>query len=84
MVYEDFLKQDLLSKDYIVCIRLRYDHEKEWRTITAVMEYDPTSNTHFWISDWHEGEQHIEIMAAVPIDYITPDMIGHVIIAWLP
>lgn len=81
MVYEDFLKQNLLHTDYIVCIRLRYDHEKEWRKITEVMEYDPTSDTHIWITDWHEGEQHIEIMAAVPIDYITPDMIGHVIIA---
>lgn len=75
MEYEDFLKQNLLRTDYIVCIRLRYDHEKEWREITEVMEYDPTSDTHIWISDWHEGEQHIEIMAAVPIDYITPDMI---------
>lgn len=81
MPYEDFLKQNLLCTDYIVCIRLRYDHEKEWREITEVMEYDFTSDTHIWMSDWHEGEQHIEIMAAVPLDYITPGMVGHVIIA---
>lgn len=45
------------------------------------MVYDPTSDTHFWLTDWHEGEQHVEIESAVPVDYITPDMIGHVIIA---
>lgn len=81
MPYEEFLKVPLLRTDYLVIIRLRHDHEKEWRTTVEMLEYDPTSETHIWISDWHEGEQHIEVMAAVPIDYITPDMIGHVIIS---
>lgn len=81
MKYDDFLKLNLYRTDYIVVISLRYDHEKEWRKIVEILEYDPTSDTHFWISDWHEGEQHIEIDAAVPLDYIRPDMLGDLIIA---
>lgn len=81
MLYEEFLKLNLLRTDYLVIIRLRHDHEKEWRNTVQILEYDFPSDTHVWLSDWHEGEQHIEITAAVPLEYITPDMIGHVIIA---
>ena len=80
MPYDEFLKVNLLRTDYLVIIRLRYDHEKEWRKTVEILEYDPTSDTHFWMSDWHEGEQHIEIDTAVPTDYITVNMIGRTII----
>lgn len=76
MSYDEFLKLDLPRTDYIVIIRLRYDNEKEWRETVQVLEYDFTSDTHVWISDWHEGEQHIEVVAAVPLEYIRPDMFG--------
>lgn len=80
MSYDEFLKLRLLRTDYLVIIRLRHDHEKEWRKTVEILEYDPTSDTHFWMSDWHEGEQQIEIDTAVPTDYITSNMIGRIII----
>lgn len=80
-VYDEFLSLNLLNTDYIVIIRLRYDFEKEWRNIVELLEYDVNTDSHIWLNDWHEGEQNVEIMSAVPLDYITPDMIGHVIIA---
>lgn len=77
MPYEEFLNLQLVRDDYIVIIRLKYDHEKEWRQIVVIMEFDPTSEKHFWNTDWYEGEQHIEILSAVPLQIITPGMIGH-------
>lgn len=81
MKYEEFLKLDLQRTDYIVIIHLRYDHEKEYRDTVEILAYDPTSDMHYWLSDWHEGEQHVEIISAVPLYYITAEMIGHVVIA---
>ena len=80
MLYSDFLKLNLLRTDYIVIIRLRYDHEKEWRETAEILSYDPTSDIHYWESDWNEGEQHIEIDAAVPLEYIRSDMFDNAII----
>lgn len=76
MKYSEFLKLSLKRNDYIVIIRLRYDHEKEYREIVEILEYDPTSDMHYWVSDWNEGEQHIEIVTAVPLDYIRSEMFG--------
>ena len=80
MLYGEFMKLNLIRTDYIVIIRLRYEHDKEYDNITEILEYDPTSDIHFWVSDWYEGQQHVEILAAVPLSHITIDRIGHVII----
>lgn len=37
MKYDEFLKLRLLRTDYLVIIRLRYDHEMEWRKTVEIL-----------------------------------------------
>ena len=79
MKFEEWNELELYPTDYIVCLRLKYDHEKEFRTTTEILEY-VGDNNYQWINDWNEGEKEIYVDAAVPVEMIESEMLGNKII----
>ena len=56
--------------DYIVKLRYRYGHEKEWTVSNEILEYyaDSKGENYIWLNDWFEGQQWVEIMGFMPIE----------------
>lgn len=60
--------------DYIVRIRLKYNHEKEAREINQILLFEPgnlpSGNDFVWLNDWDEGEEYIEIVGYLKVPEI--------------
>lgn len=79
MKFEEWNELELYPTDYIVCLRLRYENEKEFQTTTEILEY-VGDNNYQWVNDWNEGQQEIYVDAAVPVEMIEAEMLGNKII----
>lgn len=79
MNIEEFENQRLLGDDYIVCMRLKYRWEKEYRHTTEILEFQ-CDGSRVWQNDFCEGEEDILVDAAIPLGDITPEMLNNKII----
>ena len=79
MKFEEWNELELYPTDYIVCLRLKYDHEKEFETNTEILHYIG-NNCFEWLNDWNEGQQEIYVDAAVPLEMINSEMLENKII----
>lgn len=79
MTIEEFENQRLLGDDYIVCIRLKYEWETEYRKTTEILELQ-SDGSHVWQNDFCEGEEDIIVDAAIPLMDITSEMLGNTIL----
>ena len=69
MTLEEFfeeLKNRPIS-DYVVRIKLKYDHEEKYRYINELLLVEPDM-TYAWHSDWNEGETDIIILGYIAVD----------------
>ena len=67
--------------DYIVRIRLKYDHEKVAREINQILIFEPSNlpdGIDFtWLNDWYEGEEDVEVVGYIKVPEIeVPERIG--------
>ena len=73
---DDFLRhiENGEACDYVVRIRLKYNHEKEAREINQLLLFEPSGlpdGLNFvWLNDWHEGEEHVEIVGYIKVHEI--------------
>lgn len=54
--------------DFIVYMRIRYDHETEWLYLLEPLFFDFDTWRPTWENDWDEGQQHVEYLAVMPLD----------------
>lgn len=69
MTLEEFfeeLKNRPIS-DYVVRIKLKYDHEEKYRYINELLLVEPDM-TYAWNSDWNEGETDVTILGYIDVD----------------
>lgn len=79
MKYEDFM-DSVPPCDYIVCLRYKYSWETEYTESTEFLEYDGNNDMHIWLNDWNEGQTDILVTAAIPFDYVNPEMLNNALI----
>ena len=48
--------------DLIVRIAQRYEHETDFRESNQLFLWDCEKCEHYWLSDWHEGEEYFGIV----------------------
>lgn len=60
--------------DMIVSIKLKYDHEKEYRYTNEYLSYEGNFGEWVWKHDWWEGEQEVEYLGAIMVDDIEVPM----------
>lgn len=72
MTLDEFFKylSKLPIRKYLVDIRYKYDHEKEWERDNEVLEYDWDLDDYAWLNDWNEGQQCVEVLGCIAIDDI--------------
>lgn len=66
-VFERYIKQ-LPVSNYLVKIRLKYEHEKHYRYTHELCIWNWETNKYEWYMDWNEGEQDIEILGCIDLD----------------
>lgn len=52
-------------KSYIVTIKMKYDHEKEYEYQVDVADYNDDNWTTF--NDWYEGQDEFQVIAWMPL-----------------
>ena len=66
--------------DYIVRIRLKYDHESGYRETNELLLFEdsgsPSGNSFVWLRDWHEGEETVQIMGYVKVHEVKIDEVN--------
>lgn len=75
ILFSDFQKQiyEGIAQDYLVRIRLKYDHEKEWHEINELLLFDPEiPDMYGWYNDWNEGES-FQIVGYIALNDIKID-----------
>lgn len=66
--FDKWLDKQDLKCDKLVYLRMRYDHEKEWDYDHELLLVDTDyPNYYCWENDWHEGQQHVEILGCIDI-----------------
>lgn len=80
MTLEEFYKllPTIPCNDYLVWIKYKYRHEKEYDYITEYLEYDGDHNNYIWLYDWHEGQEDVEILDYMPFYSLTIDYINSI------
>ena len=63
-------KYGYLNDSIVVQLRTKYkcEGEDEWHDITDILLFD---KEYIWESDWWEGEQDVELIAAAPVAFVT-------------
>ena len=56
MPLQEFYKKIDTEKidDYLVWIRYKYQHEKQWDYTVEYLQYSGFYNVYEWLNDWHE------------------------------
>lgn len=54
--------------DRIVRLRYKYSCDKDWIYSNEVLEF--CTDKYWWLSDWWEGQQDVEILGCIPIDEV--------------
>lgn len=63
--------------DYVVRLKLKYDHEEDYRYTTEILTYDGSYGDVFeWENDWNEGETNVEVLGFMSLDALTPIISG--------
>lgn len=75
MRLDDFFKLlDTLPVDYyVVRLKLKYDHEKDYQYSNELLLYDGSDyegSIYHWNNDWDEGQQDVEVIGYIPISEI--------------
>ena len=75
MKIDDFLK--LLYKlpvdDYVIRLKLKYDHEKDYQYTNELLIYDGSDyegSIYHWDNDWDEGQQDVEVIGYISVSEI--------------
>ena len=69
MTLEEFFKvlENKPVTDYIVRIRLKYDHEEKYRYTNELLLVD-SDMSYYWNSDWNEGETDVTVVGYKSVD----------------
>ena len=75
MKLDDFFKllYTLPVDDYVVRLKLKYDHEKDYSYTNELLIYDGSDyegSIYHWDNDWDEGQQDIEVIGYIPVSEI--------------
>ena len=54
--------------DYVVRLKLKYDHEKDYQYSNELLLYD--GSDYYWNSDWDEGHQDIEVIGYISVSEV--------------
>lgn len=78
MTYEEFgkLLPKLPCNDYLVWIKLKYKHEKEYDYIVEYLSYEGDYNCYAWEYDWHEGQEDVEVLDYMALYELNIDRIN--------
>ena len=69
--FDTWLDKQEFKCDKLVYLRMRYDYEKEWTYQHELLLVDTDCpNYYCWENDWHEGQEHIEILGCIDISDI--------------
>lgn len=60
--------EDFLRTDYIVCLKYKYDWEKEYTIENEYLQYDGNHDDWVWLHDWNEGQTDVEVLGYIDID----------------
>ena len=71
MKLDDFLKfvYTLKVDDYVVRLKLKYDHENTYHYSNELLLYD--GSDYYWDNDWDEGQQYVEVVGFIPTSEIA-------------
>lgn len=75
MKLDDFLKfvSTLPVDDYVIRLKLKYDHEKDYRYTNELLIYDGSDyegSIYHWDNDWDEGQQDVEVVGYIAVSDI--------------
>ena len=66
--FEMLDSDDFLRTDYIVCLKYKYDWEKEYIIENEYLQYDGNRDEWVWLHDWNEGQTDVEVLGYIDID----------------
>lgn len=76
MKVDDFFK--LLAKlpvdDYVIRLKLKYDHEKYYSYTNELLIYDGSDyegSIYHWDNDWDEGQQDVQVIGYIAVSQIN-------------
>lgn len=75
MNLDDFFKflYKLPVDDYVVRLKLKYDHEKDYQYTNELLIYDGSDyegSIYHWDNDWDEGQQEVEVIGYISVSEI--------------
>ena len=65
---EKCMNYPIAVNNFLVYMRIRYDHETEWTYLLELLYFDLETWKLTWENDWDEGQQHVEYLAVMPLD----------------
>lgn len=70
----DLIEAHQPKDDYVVRLKLKYNHEKEYRYTTEILTFDGSygAGCFVWENDWDEGEQDVEVIGFMSLEVLTP------------
>ena len=57
-------------EQFIVGIKMKYDHEREYEHINVIFSFDSEHSVFCWEYDWWEGQQEVYVEGIIPISEI--------------
>ena len=69
MTIDEFYKaiEKEVYEDYIVCIKMKYTHEKEYYITNELYLFDGGQVKYEWQNDWWEGQQEVEVLGYIAV-----------------
>lgn len=66
-LYEEL---DMLPReDYIVCLKYKYDYEKEYTIQNELLLIDENAD-YVWLNDWNEGQTDVEVLGYIAVSNV--------------
>lgn len=62
------LLKTLPVDNYIVRLKLKYDHEKDYSYSNELLLYD--GSDYYWDNDWDEGQQDIQVIGYISVSEV--------------
>ena len=72
MTLDEFYKaiEKEVYEDYIVCIKMKYTHEKEYYITNELYLFDDGEVKYEWQNDWWEGQQEVEVLGYIAVSNV--------------
>lgn len=75
MKLDDFFKflAKLPVDDYVIRLKLKYDHDKDYRYTNELLLYDGSDyegSIYHWDNDWDEGQHDVQVVGYIPVSEI--------------